>query len=303
MAVSSKIQDVVYEAADVKSLQEVSAFFVDAFWLASTTFPGIELNAADKRQLAIKVAEDLGPRYGIQSNDKRLFSSAPPPMMGGRIGFPSKSLFGSQLIVAREPGGKIIGCAGVEAALYELTQGQVLRAVAADQLIRTELGAMSNDEALDASEAYKAYGVGGLTTGIIQNQFSQSRVKGFIEAYTPCSLLANFAVDPTYRRCGLGRALCEECVAVTSVDWRIDEMALQVEASNTAAFTLYQSDGYKEVFRNEDATAVRLQPSEPSPFSNLPGPFSALAPENEKLLKEIASPTITMSKKVVPKNK
>ena len=115
-----------------------------------------------------------------------------------------------------------------------------------------------------------------------------------------CSLLANFAVDPAYRRSGLGRALCEQCVVCTTDDWLIDEMALQVEASNTAAFTLYKKDEYAEVFRNEDASALRLQPSEPSAFSNLPGPFSALAPENKNLLKEVASPTVTMSKKVVP---
>lgn len=292
MAVSSKIKDVVLEAADVKSLSEVSSFFVDAFWLGSTTFPGIELNAADKRTLAVKVAEDLGSRYGIQSNDKR------PSMMGGRKGFPSKSLFESRLIVAREPGGAIIGCAGVEAALYERAQGQIVRAVAADKLIRNELDSMSDEEAEEASEAYKAYGVGGLATGIIQKRFQPNLVRSFIESYTPCALLANFAVDPSYRRSGLGRALCEECVACTAVDWRIDEMALQVEASNAAAFTLYQSDGYKEVFRNEDVIALRLQPSEPSLLSNLPGPFSALAPANEKLLEEIRSPTITMSKKV-----
>ena len=74
------------------SRRGTGAFFVDAFWLASTTFPGIELNAADKRQLTMKVAEDLGSRYGIQSNDKR------PTMMGGRKGFPSKSLFETRLI-------------------------------------------------------------------------------------------------------------------------------------------------------------------------------------------------------------
>jgi ribosomal protein S18 acetylase RimI-like enzyme len=295
MAVSSKIKDVVYEAADVKSLKEVSTFFVDAFWLASTTFPGIELSAADKRQLTTNVAEDLGSRYGILSNDKR------PTMMGGRKGFPSKCLFESRLIVAREPGGKIIGCAGVEAALYERSRGQVFRAVAADDLIRTELSLMSDLEAEVASDAYKAFGVGGLASGIIQKQFQLDLSKTFLEDFTPCALLANFAVEPAFRRSGLGRALCEECVDCTTNDWRMDEMALQVEASNTAAFPLYQSDGYTEVFRNDDAVALRLQPSEPSPFSALPGPFSALAPENKNLLEEIRSPTITMSKKIVPK--
>merc|ERR1719201_1288123 len=288
---SMALPGVVYEAATEKSLKEVSEFFVDAFWLGSTTFSGVELNAADKRTLATKVAEDLGPRYGIAGNvDKRIFSKAPPPMMGGRKGFPSKSLFDQRLIVARNAEGAIIGCAGVEAALYLKSEGQVLRAVAADGLIRTELNAMTEDEAEVASEAYKEFGVGGLASGIIQKKFADTLTKPFVADYTPCSLLANFAVDPAYRKQGIGRALCAECVECTSLDWRIDEMALQVEASNTAAYNLYIKDGYKEVFRREDEFATRLEPSAPSLLSNLPGPFGALAPENEKLLTEINSP-------------
>ena len=61
MAVSSRVQSLTFEAAKVRSLNEVSAFFVDAFWLASTTFPGIELNPADRRQLAAKVAQAPQP--------------------------------------------------------------------------------------------------------------------------------------------------------------------------------------------------------------------------------------------------
>ena len=76
------------------------------------------------------------------------------------------------------------------------------------------------------------------------------------------------------------------------------EIALQVEETNEPAITLYRTDGYKEVFRSADATALRLQPSAPSPFSSLPGPFSALAPENDELLKEVSSPTVTMAKAV-----
>ena len=41
MAVVSNIQGVTFEPATVQSLSEVSSFFVDAFWLASTTFPPV----------------------------------------------------------------------------------------------------------------------------------------------------------------------------------------------------------------------------------------------------------------------
>ena len=290
-SVSARVKSLTFEVADVKSLSEVSSFFVDAFWLASTTFDGIELSASDKKQLTEKVAGDLGPRYGIKSNDKR------PTMMGGRKGFPSRSLFETRLVVAREPDGAIVGCAGIEAAFYDPNRGQVYRSLQADQLVRAELDSMEDEEAEKAAEVYAESGIGALAKGIVGEKFNPL-FKPFLKQITPCSLLANFAVAPSYRRSGLGRALCDQCVRCSVDEWKIDEVALQVEEVNKAAVALYRSDGYKEMFRTEDEIAIRLQPSGPSPFDNLPGPFSALAPENEKLLKEVPAPTLTMSKKV-----
>merc|ERR1719424_2278731 len=288
-SVSARVKSLTFEVADVKSLSEVSSFFVDAFWLASTTFDGIELSASDKKQLTEKVMGDLGPRYGIQDNDKR------KQMLAGygRKGFPNKSLFDTRLIVARDPSGAIVGCAGLEAA-----QGDVFRADLADNLVRTELMAMSMDEAERAAEVYKDNGIGALTLGIIEQQLSSGLVNPYINIWRPCGVLANLAVAPSYRRSGLGRALCDECERVITSEWRMDEIALQVEEANTAAITLYQKDGYKDVFRREDAVALRLQPSAGNLFGSLPGPLSALAPENKELLKEVSSPTITMSKAI-----
>ena len=289
-SVSPRIKGLTFEACDVKSLPEVSAFFVDAFWLGSTTFGSIDLSASDKRQLEQKVREDLGPRYGIQSKDQR------PTMMGGKKGFPSKSLFDTRLIVAREAGGEIVGCAGLEAALYESEQGNVFRSDQADRLVRTELDAMSKDEAQMASEAYAEGGIGALSKGVIEGAFTDELVNQYITIWTPCGVLANLAVAPSYRRSGLGRALCDECEKCITDEWKMDEIALQVEEANTAAITLYRKDGYRDVFRAEEMKALRLQPSEASVFASLPGPFSALAPENKELLKEVESATLTMSK-------
>ena len=289
MAVSSRISGLTFEACDAKSLAEVSSFFVDAFWLASTTFDGIQLTASDKRQLEQKVAEDLGPRYGM-SKDKT------PSMMGGRKGFPSKSLFDTRLIVARDPSGEVVGCAGIEAALYEASQGNVFRSDQADRLVRNELDVMEKDEAKKASEVYIESGIGALAKGIIEKQFNEELRNPYIDIWKPCGVLANLAVAPAYRRSGLGRALCDACERCIVDEWKMDEIALQVEEANTAAITLYKKDGYRDVFRAEDATALRLQPAEPNVFSSLPGPFSALAPENEELLKEVTSPTVTMAK-------
>ena len=293
MAMSARVKGMNFETATPGTLAEVASFFVDSFWLASTTFEGIQLSDTDKKQLTQKVADDLGPRYGIASNDKR------PTMMGGRRGFPSKSLFETRLIVAREPGGAIVGCSGIEAALYDASIGQVLRSGQADDAVRAELNAMDDEEAEAASEVYSANGIGGLAKGIIKDEFKAVLLQPYMATFVPCSLLANLAVAPEYRGEGLGRALCDKCVQCTTDEWSIDEIALQVEESNTIAVGLYEKEGYKAVFSAE-SYALRLQPSEPTKFSGLPGPFSALAgafaPENEKLLKEVSSPTLTMSK-------
>ena len=289
----SAVQDLTLDVAEVASLPAVASFFVDAFWLASTTFDGssIELSASDRRQLTQKVAGDLGPRYGL-SNDKR------PTMMGGRRGFPSKSLFETRLIVAREPGGSIVGCAGIEAAFYDPSQGQLLRSDQADRYMRAELDVMTDDEAEEASRMYVEGGIGGFAKGIIQERFASGLVNKYMKAYTPCSILANLAVAPSYRRTGLGRALCDKCVECTTEEWKMDEIALQVEKANQAAVTLYERDGYRQVFSTDSATALRLQASEPTLFGGLPGPLSALAPENKGLLKEVSSPTLTLAKRL-----
>jgi ribosomal protein S18 acetylase RimI-like enzyme len=290
MALASRIKDVTFEAADAKSLDEVCSFFVEAFWLGSTTFDKIELTASDMRQLKQKVAQDLGPRYAIDTKDQR------PLMSCGIKGFPNKPLFETKLILAREPGGKIVGCAGIEAAFYDPGRGDLYRSAQSDRIVRNELEAMEYEQLDEAAKVYAEKGVGGLAKGIIQNQFTGTLVNPRMKAYSPCSVLANVAVAPSFRRTGLGRALCDECCKCTTDDWQIGEIALQVEECNVPARTLYKQDGYKLVFRTEEAIAIRLQPSPPSAFDKLPGPFGALAPPNEKLLKEVASPTLTMAK-------
>lgn len=70
----------------------------------------------------------------------------------------------------------------------------MLRGVAADQLVRTELDAIDYDYAEKASLVYQKDGIGGLSKGIIERQFRDTWMKPFVESFTPCSLLANFAI-------------------------------------------------------------------------------------------------------------
>ena len=55
-----------------------------------------------------------------------------------------------------------------------------------------------------------------------------------------------------------GVVSCDACVACTTDEWKLDEIALQVEEGNTAAITLYRKDGYREVYRaiSRDAAAT-----------------------------------------------
>ena len=52
------------EAVSGETLAEVSSFFVDAFWTASTTFGKVELSPRESRQLARQMADDFSSRYG-----------------------------------------------------------------------------------------------------------------------------------------------------------------------------------------------------------------------------------------------
>ena len=66
---------------------------------------------------------------------------------------------------------------------------------------------------------------------------------------------------------------------------------LQVEDANSAAQALYTRCGYAPIFRNEDATGLRLSPSK--------GLMKGLLPiENAALLKEVRTTLVTMAKRV-----
>lgn len=97
MSISPRVEALNIVAADAESLEEAASFFVEAFWLASTTFGGqMKLSAGERAQLQRIVSKDLGSRYGLTRGQ------------GGSA--ESSSLFWSKLIVAREPGnGAIVG--------------------------------------------------------------------------------------------------------------------------------------------------------------------------------------------------
>lgn len=282
MSLSPQVEALDFGAADAASLPEVASFFVDSFWLASTTFgDGIKLTGGERGQLVRKVTEDLGFRYGL-CQQKR------PETLRGNTK-QSQPLFWTRLILAREPDGTLVGCAGIEASLFDTITGAVLRSDQADRLVRAELNAMNEEESGGAADAYREGGIGALAKFVLQEQ--EQLVEPWLKTYKPYALLANLAVSPSFRRTGLGRELCEFCESGCEV-WGMSDILLQVEEANGAARKLYESLGYSQIYRVDDATSLRLSPSEKG-FIN-----SFLPIENESLLREEPSTIVTMAKRV-----
>ena len=60
--------------------------------------------------------------------------------------------------------------------------------------------------------------------------------------------ITNVAVDPTYRRRGIARALFGACFAAGELDF----LTLEVRPSNAAALSLYRELGFQPVGRRRD---------------------------------------------------
>lgn len=268
-----------FQAADSESLSEVADFFVDSFWLASTTFgDGVKLSGGERSQLVRTVTKDLGNRYGLLPQKR-------PSNLGGRE---MPSLFWNDLIIGRdEPGGPIVGCVGIEASVYDTITGAVLRSEQADRLIRTEIDAMTDDESKAAEETFRSSGLGALAKFTLQRD-AELLVQKFAKSYEPYALLANLAISPAYRGKGLGTEFCDFAELYCQ---DMADVLLQVEEVNGAAQKLYASCGYQPIFRTEGATALRLSPSK-----SLMNAFLPI--ENEALLKEEPTTLVTMAKRV-----
>lgn len=90
---------------------------------------------------------------------------------------------------------------------------------------------------------------------------------GYIGAFTVCEscYISNIAVFPQHRRKGIGRLLLRKA-AEQARKKGAESISLEVRPSNTAAISLYKSEGYEEVglrknfYRdpNEDALILTL---------------------------------------------
>lgn len=96
----------VETARSSQALDEAAAFFVDAFWVASTSITDpVKLTPNGHRALCEKQRDDMEERYGELVGVRRLRS---------------------ELLLAREASGGIAGCIGLELAVMSVFDKTVL---------------------------------------------------------------------------------------------------------------------------------------------------------------------------------
>eukprot|EP00316_Scyphosphaera_apsteinii_P013560 CAMPEP_0119347226 /NCGR_PEP_ID=MMETSP1333-20130426/108413_1 /TAXON_ID=418940 /ORGANISM="Scyphosphaera apsteinii, Strain RCC1455" /LENGTH=204 /DNA_ID=CAMNT_0007359759 /DNA_START=358 /DNA_END=972 /DNA_ORIENTATION=- len=189
-------------------------------------------------------------------------------------------IFSSAMLLARCPRrGALLGCVGVEAALLDTRTGRMLTAQQAGRLLAQELNVMSYTELTEFDTLGQSLG-------------GHKALEALFPEYRVCAMLANLAVAPSARRSGLGRHLCLLCEAA-SAEWGLETIMLQVDDRNKAAGRLYDALGYKLAFRDNEATALRLQPGTATLASTL------FLVRNEALLTTEPATLLTMVKQIV----
>lgn len=77
--------------------------------------------------------------------------------------------------------------------------------------------------------------------------FKSGRLVGYLIAVIeePMMHLANLAVEAEFRRCGVGRRLCERLIELT-IQMRLCAVVLETRRSNAPAIELYESLGFRQ---------------------------------------------------------
>lgn len=227
---SAVLQEITKVKGTDSNVAEAASFFVDAFWLSGTTTDGATLSGRERSQLVTQQTDDMTARYGDLVGSRRLESS---------------------LFVARDSDGAICGCVGVEAALVDVIEQRVLTRAQGEALFAAEFASMS-----------------GRDRGVYRKMDLVELTEELLPEYKVFGLLANLAVAPSTRRTGLARRLCACCD--DAVDgWGLPAISLQVEEANGAARGLYEALEYNEIFRDEGASALRLNPGATTVASTL----------------------------------
>jgi ribosomal protein S18 acetylase RimI-like enzyme len=204
-------------------LNHAGSFLVSNFWLGSDhhMLEGKAMTDDARMNLVIEQAADLQEKYGERMG-KRLNNCC----VIGALDEETKEL---------------IGLATLKETL--LIDNDVLESEKAESIAKNAVAALGPKQRREYKNA---------PIRKIADELLSENTKAVC-------VMSNLAVGKKARRRGVARALCQEVEAMAGEDWGFDEVHLLVESENTAARTLYEKKlGYKPVFMNEGATALRI---------------------------------------------
>ena len=227
MAVPPAVELDVRAARSEQALRVAADFFVGAFWAAATSHAPTDLNSAQLGELADLTLQDMEDRYAELVGARRLKSAL--------------------LVARRSPDGPVVGCVGCELAV-------VSRFIDMNDRLVERVETRKRGEAMFAAELAE---LGGRARNELRGMPLQLLATALLEDGTTVEpVLANLAVASSERGTGLGVELCAR-VDDLAKEWGFGSVLLQVEEGNVAARKLYEKVGYKEVWRDEQATATR----------------------------------------------
>lgn len=199
---------------DKKLIQNVSEFMMESFW-------GVEAGTDKYSDFLVEQVEDLNDRFGEILGRRKLQT---------------------HLIVGRNQQGNIEGSVGVEVALFDRKQVDIMSYRQSEKTLNGAVAALGPKE----RRLYKDSTIVELVAGL-------PSLGGQYEAV---AVLANLCVSPASRGNGVGEKLCKEVETIVK-DWGIGKIALKVEAGNTPARKLYAKLGYKEEESIENSVTLR----------------------------------------------
>jgi ribosomal protein S18 acetylase RimI-like enzyme len=217
-ALSTSLGVRVTPARTGEDLCQAAEAFAMAFW-------GDEVSESLRSELVRQHQRDMAERYGELVGARRL---------------------SSQLLVARDESGGIVGLVGCELAVVDVPNSLVLSRRRGEAIFNDALAAMGGRQ---------------------RNELRKAPLPVLAEALLPFGarvlpVLSNLAVLPAGRRKGLGRTLCTEVEAVArgwaEREGQSQQLLLQVEARNEPARALYSSLGFGELWTHTDAVASRI---------------------------------------------
>ena len=101
----SMVHDTISLTDDYDEISQCAQFFVESFWLKSTSFGSLDLSQEQRKELDEEQIRDMTTRYGRLVGRRKLQSA---------------------LLVARSDSGEIEGCVGLEVAVADAETGNVL---------------------------------------------------------------------------------------------------------------------------------------------------------------------------------